>query len=217
MVRHRLRKRFPDSLIHDGANISDDSWLGTCAVLFPGATLVSSKLGRFSYLQANTAVYNAEIGPFCSIAANVTIGLAAHPTQMVSTSPVFYDCEQPLPRFFTSRRVFAEALPRTVVGADVWIGQGALIKAGVTIGVGAVIAAGAIVTNDLEPYTIGGGSPCRPIRSRFDEDLRMRLIASEWWKLGDSILERLADTFTDPQAFLAALAAQPGQCDLLNT
>ena len=38
--------------------------------------------------------------------------------------------------------------------------------ANVHIGEGAVIAAGAVVTNDIEPYTIVGGVPAKKIGER---------------------------------------------------
>lgn len=41
-----------------------------------------------------------------------------------------------------------------------------IILPGVTIGKGAVIAAGAVVTKDVEPYTIVGGVPARKIGER---------------------------------------------------
>ena len=50
---------------------------------------------------------------------------------------------------------------------DVWIGARAIILKGVTIGKGSVIAAGAVVTKDVEPYTIYYSNQKR--RSRFGQ------------------------------------------------
>ena len=46
---------------------------------------------------------------------------------------------------------------------DAWIGFNAAILRGVTIGRGAIVAAGALVTHDVEPYTIVAGIPARKI------------------------------------------------------
>jgi maltose O-acetyltransferase len=54
-----------------------------------------------------------------------------------------------------------------VVIADyVWIASWAIVLPGVTIGVGAVVASGAVATSAVEPYTIVGGIPARPIGMR---------------------------------------------------
>lgn len=50
------------------------------------------------------------------------------------------------------------------VGADVWVGGGALILAGVHIGPRTVIGAGSVVTRDIPADVLAAGNPCRVIR-----------------------------------------------------
>jgi maltose O-acetyltransferase len=50
------------------------------------------------------------------------------------------------------------------IGADVWVGGGALILAGVRIGARAVLGAGSVVTRDIPEATFAAGNPCRVIR-----------------------------------------------------
>lgn len=204
--RRRARALFPQSVVHDGAVFTDDCRLGINSVLFADVFLSRTSLGAFSYLQSGSVASNAEIGPFCSIGSGVMIGLAAHPLSFVSTNPVFYDPTQPLPAFLTDAVLFTATLPRTVIGADVWIGQAALVKSGVTIGPGAVVGAGAVVTRDVEPYQIVGGNPARLIRPRFPEPLASQLVASRWWECDPSRLRSLAALFAEPDAFLTAVA-----------
>lgn len=201
----RLRRRFPMSTIHAGVIMDSTSKIAPYSVLFRNVVFLDSTLEKYSYIQANSVINNAQIGPFCSIAGNVQIGLANHPTNMVSTHPSFYDNTQPLPYFFTHSKLFNNILPKTTIDADVWIGQGAMIKAGIHIGVGAVIGAGAVVTKDVAPYSIVAGIPARVIKRRFDDVTCQRLIDSKWWELDDTILTRLSSFFSDPYKFLDAL------------
>ena len=68
-----------------------------------------------------------------------------------------------------------------VIGNDVWIGYEAVVMAGVHIGDGAIIASRAVVTKDVPPYTIVGGTPAKKIRMRFDEDTIAQLQELKWW------------------------------------
>jgi acetyltransferase-like isoleucine patch superfamily enzyme len=52
------------------------------------------------------------------------------------------------------------------IGDDVWIGTHAVILDGVKIGKGCVIAAGAVITKDVEPYSIMAGVPAKEIGRR---------------------------------------------------
>jgi acetyltransferase-like isoleucine patch superfamily enzyme len=56
------------------------------------------------------------------------------------------------------------------IGRNVWIGRGAIVFPGVEIGDNAVIAAGSVVTSNVEPNTLVGGSPARLIRTLTSEN-----------------------------------------------
>ena len=51
-----------------------------------------------------------------------------------------------------------------VIEDEAWIGANVVITAGVRIGRHAVVAGGSVVTKDVPPYTVVGGSPARPLR-----------------------------------------------------
>ena len=51
------------------------------------------------------------------------------------------------------------------IGADVWVGGGAIICPGVTIGDGTVIGAGSVVTREIPSGVLAAGNPCRVIRT----------------------------------------------------
>ncbi len=61
---------------------------------------------------------------------------------------------------------FADKGGDVVIGDRVWICFRAIILPGISIGEGAVVAAGAVVTRDVDPYTIVAGNPARPIAHR---------------------------------------------------
>ncbi|WIG59190.1 MAG: Polysaccharide biosynthesis protein [Ktedonobacterales bacterium] len=56
---------------------------------------------------------------------------------------------------------FRDEYKPIVIDDYAWIGARATILAGVTIGEGAVVMAGAVVTRDVEPYTVVGGVPAK--------------------------------------------------------
>lgn len=159
--------------------------------------LTKCKIGRYTYVGYQSFMFNVTIGSFCSVADRCSIGGAIHPMEYVSTSPVFHEGRNILKKNFSKHPI--PKTPRTVIENDVWIGQGAFIKAGVHIGTGAVIGMGAVVTHDVEPYEIWAGNPARLIRKRFDDEMVQQLLASKWWELGDDDLSVYARYFNVPE------------------
>ncbi len=62
------------------------------------------------------------------------------------------------------RRTGLESARPVTIGADVWVGGGAILLPGVTIGDAAVIGAGSVVTRDVPAGAVVGGNPARPLR-----------------------------------------------------
>lgn len=122
------------------------------------------------------------IGKFCSIAcgAKFIFNCANHTLKSLSsyTFPLFFE-EWGLDK---SKVVSAwDNKGDIVIGNDVWIGYDAIILAGVKIGDGAIVGARAVVTKDVEPYTIVAGTPARPIKKRFSPEVIETLEHLQWW------------------------------------
>ena len=207
-----LRRKFPTSVIYVGASVDHSSTLGQHSVLFRDVTLINSNLGAYSYIQSGSVVCNAEIGKFCSIASGVNIGLPQHSISTVSSHPIFYLKNTPLPKTFSDVDIFT-TIKKTCIAHDVWIGQNAMIMTGVNIGIGAVIGAGAVVTKDVPAYAIMGGVPAKIIKYRFNESIRNALHNSEWWNMPGTWLEQNYLLFRDPNDLLEVLDKFRGQKD----
>lgn len=120
-----------------------------------GCYLYSSKgdfsIGKNTIINRNTILDRRgglSIGSNVNISAEVAIYTAGHDPQ----SPDFNDFLKPV-----------------IINHYVWIGTRAMIMPGVVIGQGAVILPGAVVTHNVEPYDIVGGTPARKLGKRNNE------------------------------------------------
>lgn len=123
-----------------------------------------------------------KIGKFCSIACGAKFLFTSENHKMRSLSTY------PFPIFFEEWGLDVKNICDAwdnkgdiVIGNDVWIGYEAVILSGVTIGDGAIIGSRAVVTKDVEPYTIVGGVPAKSIRKRFDDKTILKLENIRWW------------------------------------
>lgn len=160
-------------------------------------------INRYSYVGRNTLVQNAQIGAFCSISEGCNIGMPSHPSNMVSTSPVFLAGNNSLKKNFES--IPYQSCPKTIIGNDVWIGANAKIKSGLVIGDGAIIAAGAMITKDVPDYAVMGGVPARIIKYRFDEMTCKSLKSIAWWNYSEDRIKALSKYFVSPESLIKVI------------
>ncbi|MDA9347790.1 hypothetical protein N9Q87_00710 [Porticoccaceae bacterium] len=158
-------------------------------VIHEGCKILNSTIGKFSYISERSVVSNSTIGCFCSIASNARIGVGKHPTDRMSSHPVFYN------KLGRSDNNFYEEYERVVIGSDVWIGVNVIVLDGVNIGHGAVIGAGAVVTKDVPNYAISVGVPAKVKDYRFSSDKIDWLISSEWWDKSLSEIRAINNNF----------------------
>lgn len=134
------------------------------------------------------------IGAYTSIADEVHIFLGGHHRTDWITS-------FPFPEFIKEAshiQDYGGTNGNVSVGNDVWLASGCCILSGVTIGDGAVVAARAVVTRDVEPYSIVAGNPAKHIRYRFDEQTRQALLDSAWWTWPEAEIRSIAPMLCSP-------------------
>ncbi len=151
-----------------------------------------TQIGDYTYTGRNFTAWHSKIGKFCSISWNVSIGGANHDYTRISQHAFLYAKQFGL---LDDEPFYDRFSEECNVGNDVWIGCNAVVCRNVTIGDGAVIAAGAIVTKDVEPYTIVGGVPAKIIKRRCSKKLADRLIATKWWNLNYNIIKENLSLF----------------------
>lgn len=206
LYRKLAMRRFPGCRIDRDSFIDSDSTLGEYCRLYEGAQVKNSSIGRCTYVSSGR-VSNASLGSFCSVGPRTLVGgLGIHPTDWVSSHPLFYSVRGQVGICFCEKN-HVDELPRTTIGSDVWIGAGAIVLDGVDIGHGAIVAAGAVVRESVPPYAIVGGVPAKVIRYRFNDQIIRRLLHVQWWTLPMDVLREHASLFrnSDPSMLLDQL------------
>jgi phosphonate metabolism protein (transferase hexapeptide repeat family) len=190
--------------IHPECEITDSTF-GAFVEIGKGSRVAHSALGDYSYCDRYTDIANAQIGKFANIAAFVRIGATDHPLHTAACHHFLYRSVDYWDDTGRDDAFFANRKSRIArIGHDTWIGAGAMIKPEVTLGDGAVVAAGAVVTKNVEPYTIVAGTPAKPLRLRQPREIADRLIALAWWDWPHEALRMALEDFRalEAEAFL---------------
>lgn len=170
----------------------------------------NSKIGFATYIGHDCVFTNTTIGKYCSIANNVKVINATHPTnKFVSTHPAFFSTRKQAGFTYVKEQLFNELKYidekdriSVIIGNDVWIGEDVTILGGVKIGDGAIIGTGAIVTHDVEPYSINAGIPSKKIKYRFEKDEIEFLENLKWWDKSEEWIMKNINNFQDIKEFV---------------
>lgn len=146
--------------------------------------LFGMKIGKGSTIHMGLSIYRCagiKIGQDSIIGEWVVLdgrdGLTIGDHVDIATGAMIYNSQHDIndSEFFRAKTSPVE------IGNYVFIGPRAIILPGVKIGEGAVIAAGAVVTKDVEPFTVVGGVPAKLIKER-SKNLSYRLGRAAWFR-----------------------------------
>ena len=142
-----LDLKYQNARIEPGAIIRDQVTIGDQAVIMMGAIInIGAEIGEKTMIDMGAILGGrAIVGKNCHIGAGTVLAGVVEPP---SAAPV-------------------------IIEDDVLIGANAVVLEGVRVGQGAVVAAGAIVTKDVEPYTVVGGVPAKVIK-KIDEKTKSK-------------------------------------------
>ena len=115
--------------------------------LFPNPCLIIGDHTSINYRTVISVEKKVEIGSYCRIAEEVKI---------------FDNNSHNID--YKDRNMNTEDVASIKIEDHVWIGMNSIILKGVTIGMGSVVAAGSIVTKDVPPNVLVGGSPAKIIK-----------------------------------------------------
>ncbi|MBB3895468.1 maltose O-acetyltransferase [Bacteroides pyogenes] len=145
-----------------GLSTYDEAYRGLLEELVPGIPATSVifppfycdhgdgiKLGEHVFVNANCTFLDG---------AYITVGSYT----LIGPSVQIYTPHHPMDHL--QRRTSGEYAFPVTIGADCWIGGGAIICPGVTIGDRCVIGAGSVVTKDIPSDSVAVGNPARVIR-----------------------------------------------------
>lgn len=135
------------------------------------------KVGRGVYIMEGCKILNPqgiEIGDYSGINHHTDIGgrgglkigkyvMIGPYCQIITALHHTSDWKKPI----SEQGIYCD---KVIIEDDVWIGTHVVVLPGVNIRRGAVVGAGAVVTHDVEPYSVVGGVPAKFIKYRFSKE-----------------------------------------------
>ncbi|MBO7045545.1 MAG: CatB-related O-acetyltransferase [Prevotella sp.] len=178
-----------------------DTKMGKNVKIYRPSHIYYSEIGDYTYISKNASISRVHIGKCCSIGPNILCGWGDHPTNGISTSPMFYSTRRQNGITLTDKDKMIER-KEIAIGNDVFIGANVTILDGITIGDGAIIGAGAVVSKDIPAYAIAVGCPIKIKKYRFNDDQIAALKRIQWWNFEAEQLQDVERMFWNIDEFI---------------
>ncbi|WP_129715182.1 DapH/DapD/GlmU-related protein [Pedobacter sp. SYP-B3415] len=176
-----MRERANSSVYNNGGTFWDGARVHNVrndrsSIVIGKGTFISGELKTLHYGGQISIGDNCFIGPSSKVwsGERISIGnnvLIAHQVHIIDTTSHEIDHQERAASFVRYIPNGGNYLEKGNVQTapiriedHVWISFNCIILKGVTIGEGAIIAAGSVVTKDVEPFTLVGGNPAKPIK-----------------------------------------------------
>lgn len=182
-------------------NCQGEVTFGKNVIVYSPCHISETEIGDYTYIAMNSYISMTKIGKFCSIGPNLVCGWGIHPTNGISTHPMFYSTMRQNGMTLSATDKMEERKP-IVIGNDVFIGANVTILDGVTIGDGAMIGAGAVVSKDIPPYAIAVGCPVEIKKYRLPSEQTEALQRIKWWEFDEEKLKDVEKYFFDVEGFI---------------
>ncbi len=112
---------------------------------------IGTTIGLNCRINENVFIQQATIEDEVLIAPNVAILSISHNHEKLEKSIVNQGDSKP---------------NAPIIKKGAWLGRNVIVMPGITVGEGAIVGAGAVVTKNIEPFTIVGGVPAKFIKKR---------------------------------------------------
>ncbi len=184
--------------------IDDKTKIGIYSEIGDRCDFRESNIGEYAVCRGDNQIWYSDIGKFVAIAYGARINAVNHPafTRISQHEFTYKGIRYDFSENDDTSVIEMRRNEKVIVGNDVWIGHNAIIMPNVHIGNGAVIGSGAVVTHDVDPYSVVVGVPARPIKKRFSEDIIEKIEKSEWWNWSHEIIKERYDDFKNIEEFI---------------
>ena len=109
------------------------------------------RVGKHCQINERVYIQSATIGDYVLIAPRVSILSKQHRYDQIDIPIALQGISKDIP---------------PIIEDDVWIGRNAVIMPGITIGKGSIVGANAVVTRDVDRFSVVGGVPAKLIKKR---------------------------------------------------